>query len=162
MLPNVPIGTITAWVRKLDNTTFVENVDLPDGWMFCNGATIPNGSIWAGRKVPDLNGERRFLRGGSEAEMLTLEDDQIIEHSHILEDSPHSHSYEDIYYDDAHHGYGPLFYNPFNDNYDTEHYPETTEPASTGITITGVSSDYNHGEENRPKNMGVIWIIRVW
>ena len=51
--------------------------------------------------------------------------------------------------------------NPFNDAFKVDH-SKTTELAYTDISVSGVSSMYKHGKENRPKNMGVIWIIRVW
>ena len=160
-IPDVPIGTILAWVLRVDNDTSAETVDLPDGWMVCDGSVIPDGSIWSGKLVPDLNGKRRFLRGGSDDMVLTLEDDQIMEHTHILNDPSHSHSYIDKHYSRDHEAKGPTDHDTGYDQYNEPH-TRTSDSASTGITITGVSSDYNHGEENRPKNMGVIWIIRVW
>ena len=53
-LQEVPIGTILAWVLKVDKDDTGDNtVDLPDGWLRCDGSTIPhhNGSIWAGQRV---------------------------------------------------------------------------------------------------------------
>ena len=159
MLIESPVGTIMAWILRVDSDG--EAVDLPDGWISCNGSVIPEGSIWAGKQVPDLNGERRFLRGGSEEEMLTLEDDQIMEHTHHAIESEHTHPYVDIHWDYVNEGDGPVFVNPFNDAFKVDH-SKTTELAYTDISVSGVSSMYKHGEENRPKNMGVIWIIRVW
>ena len=98
-LPEVPVGTILSWVLRVDNDGG-EIVDLPDGWMRCDGSVIPPGSIWTGKQVPNLNGERRFLRGGSDAKILTLEDDQIMEHEHKLDDPGHAHPYVDRYLDD--------------------------------------------------------------
>lgn len=42
-----------------------------------NNSVIPAPSVWEGGLTPDLNGQRRFLRGGSDEEALTLEDDQL-------------------------------------------------------------------------------------
>ena len=50
-------------------------------------------SIWAGKRVPDLNGKRRFLWGGDYASVLTMEDDQLQSHEHTLNDPGHSHTY---------------------------------------------------------------------
>ena len=161
MLPNVPVGSIIAWVLRVDNDTSGEAVDLPDGWLRCDGSVIPEGSIWAGKQVPDLNGQRRFLRGGSEEEMLTLEDDQIMEHTHEINDAQHSHSYEDKHYTHDYEGYGPNTHNTYWDNFLYQDH-RTTSGNTPGITIEGVTGDYSHGDENRPKNMGIIWIIRVW
>ena len=78
-LAEFPVGTILSWVMKVDNDGG-EIVDLPSGWIRCDGGTIPHiddgESIWAGKRVPDLNGERRFLRGGDDVSVLTMEDDQ--------------------------------------------------------------------------------------
>ena len=38
---------------------------------------IPSPSVWEGSQTPNLNGYDRFLRGGTDEEALTLEDDQI-------------------------------------------------------------------------------------
>ena len=58
-----PIGTISAWVTKpTKETREDEMVSLPDGWVRCDGATIPEPSVWAGQLTPNLNGEKRFLR----------------------------------------------------------------------------------------------------
>ena len=92
-LPEVPVGTIISWVLRVDKSGSM--AELPDGWMRCDGSTVPSGSIWAGKKVPDLNGERRFLRGGPDEDLLTLEDDQVQDHHHIVVDPGHSHPFTD-------------------------------------------------------------------
>ena len=66
-----PIGTIVAWTPKPDQDT-LNPVDLPNGWVLCDGSVITHG-IWAGRSTPDLNGRKRFLRGGSYEDVLTEE-----------------------------------------------------------------------------------------
>ena len=99
-LPEVPVGTIISWVLRVDKSG--ATVDLPDGWMRCDGSTVPSGSIWAGKKVPDLNGERRFLRGGPDEDLLTLEDDQVQDHHHIVVDPGHSHPFTDHAYCKCH------------------------------------------------------------
>ena len=159
MLPVVPIGTIISWVFKVDNTTG-KIVELPEGWMRCNGEVIPEGP-WTGRRVPDLNGDRRFLRGGSDDEMLTLEDDQILQHTHNIQDNGHTHPYVDTYFNDYEDGKGPIRGDIDYDSF-TQQHSKNTGTAKTGITVEGVSDEYIHGDENRPKNMGIIWIIRVW
>ena len=58
-----PVGTILAWTMKVD-TDGTETGDIPDGWLRCDGSTIPPPSVWAGQKTPDLNNDKRFLRGG--------------------------------------------------------------------------------------------------
>ena len=70
-----PVGSIVAWVPHVDSGDPNEN--LPNGWVRCDGSVIPLPSIWAGRHSPDLNGKRKFLRGGQDATALDMEDDMI-------------------------------------------------------------------------------------
>ena len=65
--------------------------------MRCDGTVIPHGSIWEGKKTPDLNNERRFLRGGPDSDMLNMEEDQMQDHMHDFNDPGHDHPYNDIY-----------------------------------------------------------------
>jgi len=193
-LAEFPIGTILAWVNKVDDSG--NYVDLPSGWVKCDGSTIPNESIWAGKNTPDLNNQMKFLRGAPDASVLTMEDDRVKdhthhvvepahnhevtdpEHNHGVNDPGHTHGYEDIYTRDNGRSTaglaGRYFANP------EKHY-ETTYLEKTGISLnvekTGISlSDTTIGvsvkgvkeetikddNETRPKNMHVIYIIRVW
>jgi len=63
----VPIGTIVAYYGEIKNTS-----DIPDGWLLCDGSTIPTGSDYDKLRqicqnnghsgvTPDLRGQ--FLRG---------------------------------------------------------------------------------------------------
>merc|ERR1719239_160947 len=160
-----PIGTILAWVTKPSKETREnEMVSLPDGWVRCDGSTIPEPSVWAGQLTPNLNGEKRFLRGASDSEVLTLEEDQMQDHKHNVTDPGHSHSYIDKYpsyggNEDGH--YGPPSSDTENDRYDKAH-TSMSYSGYTGMTVDGVSSSYRFGTETRPKNMNVIYIMRVW
>ena len=160
-----PVGTISAWVTKPTKETKEDKlVDLPDGWVRCDGSTIPEPSIWAGQLTPDLNGEKRFLRGASDSEELTMEEDQMQNHHHDIYDPGHSHMYDDKYpnygaNDDGH--IGPPGSDTDNDRYDKSH-TSFTVVQYTGVAVQGVSSGYNSGSETRPKNMNVIYIMRVW
>ena len=64
--------------------------ELPEGWLRCDGSTVPHGSIWAGLTTPDLNGQNLFLRGGGDHQALEMENDQMEDHMH--EDNYHSHA----------------------------------------------------------------------
>merc|ERR1719430_455672 len=110
-----PIGTISAWVTKPSSeTSDDEKVYLPEGWVRCDGATIPKPSIWAGQLTPDLNGGKKFLRGSSDSEMLTMEEDQMQDHKHQVSDPGHTHGYVDSHVGNPSNGHsGP------GHNYDT-------------------------------------------
>merc|ERR1719239_1782729 len=160
-----PIGTISAWVTKPSKETRKnEMVSLPDGWVRCDGSTIPEPSVWAGQLTPNLNGEKRFLRGASDSEVLTMEDDQMQDHKHQVSDPGHSHSYDDKYPEHPANDngfWGPKGADKEDERFDHSH-PSISDPNHTGMTVEGVSSGYRSGTETRPKNMNVIYIMRVW
>ena len=60
------------------NMEGVEVEDPPAGWQRCDGSTILEPSIWAGERTPDLNNERRFLRGGSDTSVLSRKQNNMI------------------------------------------------------------------------------------
>ena len=126
----------------------------------CDGSAIPPPSIWAGESTPDLNGEKRFLRGGSDASMLSLEDDQLQDHKHDVADPGHSHVYDDKYTDnvDSPHDTGPRD----GQGYFHVSHASTSGGSLTGLAVEGVAAAYSRGQETRPRNMNVVFIIRVW
>ena len=152
-----------SWISRTSGSE--ETADLPDGWVRCDGGTIPHPSIWAGKYTPNLNGEKRFLRGGIDADQLKFEEDQIQNHLHEFNDPGHSHAYEDKWI--------PADITEINQMDDTrgiyqykpiQHFDERRETysISTGISVGLVKSNYRRGEETRPKNMNVIFIMRVY
>merc|ERR1712037_102969 len=159
----VPLGTIIAWVTKPTKETR-QTVSLPDGWVRCDGATIPQPSIWAGQLTPNLNGEKRFLRGAPDSEVLRMEEDQMQDHMHDISDLGHDHSYVDSYVDTHKTGrlVGDLIEWTTFFGFPSHSHSLSTGKTSTGIKVKGVSSGYNSGSETRPKNMNVIYIMRVW
>ena len=74
-MAKLPMGTIIPWTPRPDADTS-NNSDIPDHWQACDGSIIRDGP-WAGRSTPDLNEQRRFLRGGPEKDVLMMEDDSI-------------------------------------------------------------------------------------
>jgi len=155
-----PIGTISAWVTKPSKETREdEMVSLPDGWVRCDGATIPEPSVWAGQFTPNLNGEMRFLRGASDSNMLTMEEDQMQDHKHGLYDPGHSHQYDDKYTNNKD---GPNTGPEDGEGVFGESHTRYSVANYTRIAVQGVSSGYRSGSETRPKNMNVIYIMRVW
>ena len=87
------------------------------------------------------------------------------DHKHDISDPGHDHSYNDKYpnWGGDDQGYkGPgTFSDSTNDRFDKSH-ARTTGETYTNMTVEGISSGYRHGAETRPKNMNVIYIIRVW
>ena len=151
-------------------------VDLPRGWMFCNGSDITEGP-WKGGKTPDLNSIGAFLRGGSEDLVLEVEDSQIEDHTH--KDPGHSHACSATSVSDPHNHDTNLkvrvyIYKDGNNHDaaglhgDTRYTDDTTVKVTTTCSVAsetsglgGVSSPANSGSETRPINMKVIYIIRV-
>merc|ERR1719228_274755 len=148
-----PIGSILAWVNKPQKDCEC-SLDLPEGWVRCNGEAIPSKSPWKGKLTPDLNGEiGRFLRGGKDVEVLDMEDDMVKSHTHELTDPGHDHGYYDNYAE--HIGGGDCNCNGGVSG--VHNHTVDTEQGSTGITV-----NESGGTETRPKNMKVIYIMRVW
>ena len=56
--------------------------------MKCNGQPIEVGPL-AGTSTPDLNSARRFLRGGSDSDAGSVEEDTVRDHLHA--DPGHTH-----------------------------------------------------------------------
>ena len=119
---------------------------LPSGWVFCDGLKI-EGGIWDGRTTPNLNGERRFLRGGNENDVLKLEDEET--------------NYRDIYF-------LPDF---THDNGDRGHAFSCSDYGGEELFALEIESlddnpddflcERKGGDENRPKNMNILWIMKV-
>jgi len=73
---SVPIGSIIAWHKS-----FVNTPALPSGWVECNGQVLSDSnSPYNGQTIPNLNGNARFLRGGSTSG--TLQADELKSHTH--------------------------------------------------------------------------------
>ena len=57
----IPIGGLSFWHKNLTGTP-----DLPEGWVEVNGQTIDDPeSLYDGVTIPNINGQNRFLYGGS-------------------------------------------------------------------------------------------------
>jgi hypothetical protein len=60
----VPIGTILPWHKNIIGET--EPLELPDGFVECNGQTLNDlDSSLNGCKIPNLNSDLKFIRGGN-------------------------------------------------------------------------------------------------
>ena len=95
-------------------------------------------------------------------EQLTLEEDQMQNHEHeaSVTDPGHSHHYTDRFTLNDNSGDGPKD----GDGHFNHDETRTSQGSHTGIQVRvkGVSSTYRAGLETRPKNMNVIYIMKVW
>ena len=89
-----------------------------------------------------------------------MEEDQMQDHKHQVSDPGHTHGYSDKHTvnNNAIIGTGPKDGDGDFDSITRR----TSDSEVTGITVDGVSSSYRSGSETRPKNMNVIYIMRVW
>ena len=143
MLNMAPIGTIVAWTPRPNRDSYDE-VSLPNGWIVCDGRIIDAG-IWKGKRTPDLNEERRFLRGGSHGNALSPEEDSI---------RPTT-----VYTEDYYQGYGN--YCPYGGD----------KVRNTGFSNDGNLDDpyckaerrvsIGSGSETRPISVSVVWIMKI-
>merc|ERR1719495_575691 len=155
-----PLGTITAWVSR-PVTTSPHTENLPTGWIRCDGSVIPQPSPWAGQKTPNINGENRFLRGGADNIMLRTQEDSIQSHTHSVSDPGHTHGYDDKWVAYSANGFiGPGGTDYQGDRFDGSH-PSTSNSAASGVTVTGVQGA-RVDSETRPKNLRVVYIMRVF
>ena len=157
------------------------NATIPSGWQRCDGSNITEGPF-AGLNTPNLNGERYFLRGGDDSTVTTMENDMVHDHTHDVDDPGHSHStsstdakstgldvaeYDKNVDTKAENNVnGRCFetqgYGCYHWYYDTANsHSHTVYTADSGINVGSVSSSYNKGSETRPKNMAVIYIMRI-
>ena len=106
----------------------------------------------------------RFLRGGIEAEVLYVEEDslQAHTHAHTFNDPGHTHIYQDKYFIHYNNYNGEAWLH-FGDNDDIRWDKERTSALSkTGISISvNEVNGARTSTETRPKNMRVIYIMKV-
>lgn len=132
---SVPVGTIVAWHKDL------AAVSLPDGWVTCDGQLLNDPqSPYNTKTIPNLNADARFLRGS--ATSGTMQDDAF---------QGHYHNTVNILYAV---GAGGTLAVTIGTN------------TQQGGTITSPITDGTNGapktaSETRPKNMSVVWIMKV-
>jgi hypothetical protein len=149
--PVPPIGSIIAWHKSMSGTP-----SLPYGWVECNGQTLSDpASPYHNQTIPNLNGDASganspglsekvgmFLRGGTSSG--TGQNDAFQGHKHSITSNAVSYSYGGMMVDEE---------------------PEVDLPSAT-IEVGNPISDGTNGtprtaNETRPKNMSVVWIMRV-
>lgn len=140
-LNGVPIGTILAWHPNLTNPP----LPIPEGFAACNGTTIAvsGGPLRGTLYIPDLNGagsKGRFLRGGDHSGDMEEDQDNSID-----------------------------MIQTWNQNGGERliTVPQTgwSLELQTGEDSVGGPDErfrvHKPGNETRPKNMSVVWIIKV-
>jgi hypothetical protein len=136
----VPVGSIIAWHETPDNVTLDKSQVGPgERWMRCNNQEVTDkDSPFYKQRLPDLNGAKRFLRGGKSSGHP--EPSMVKQHQHK---APTGRVYT-IYRQGGNEGiHGPRGSLTFDGK------------DSTGDMKSG------GGNETRPINMAVVWIIRV-
>jgi len=125
-----PIGSIIAWHKSFPDTPA-----LPEGWAECNGQTLNDPkSPYDGATLPNLNGERRFLRGGSSSGGLEAATEMAVQPD-LSRIRP----------------FHPRNYDGFTDE----------GPASTATAEAFPPAAAVRWVSFRPVNMTVVWIMRV-
>jgi hypothetical protein len=161
MLALSPIGSIIAWHKDI----LAPQIPKPTNWMECNGQIVnDNESPLNGITLPNLNGDRRFLRGG--AISGTLQDCANLTHTHTAtagSTQPRVISTKGnngLQHVQVHHGHPPdgIDYQrvaviPHVHGVHGDIYAENHTHA-IAVTETGNS-------ESRPVNMSIVWIIRI-
>ena len=144
------------WVPK-PNTHSQRSESIPRCWVECDGRLITEG-IWAGQRTPDLNNAGRFLRGGTQANVLETQEDALQDHTHYISDPGHSHSFSE-------EGSVLNINRRIKSGDDIWWYIQDlnlfdTDLSKTGININGIKSG-RQSDETRPKNMKVIFIMKI-
>ncbi|MBN2452360.1 MAG: tail fiber protein [Lentisphaeria bacterium] len=169
----VPIGSIIPWHKSLPGMPA-----LPDGWVECNGQTLDDGgSPLDGQTIPNLNGQGRFLRGGTTSG--TFEADAMQKHGHLPGEinigpsGDHKHPYTTWSADTGNYciGINNFDVDPRTNCPDlnyvrgaTHTHPKGSFQGHTGIPTKAEDSDPEAPRvdtETRPINMSVVWIMRV-
>lgn len=150
--PVPPIGSIIAWHKDFTNTP-----SLPYGWVECNGQTLNDpASPYHNQVIPNLNGDpngadspglnekaKMFLRGGTTSGVG--QNDAFQGHRHSIDsDGARKRTYAYQTYEWNLGNYAPLANISVGD------------PISDGTNGTPRTAD-----ETRPKNMSVVWIMRI-
>lgn len=151
--PVPPVGSIIAWHKNFSNTP-----SLPFGWVECNGQTLNDpSSPYHNQVIPNLNGDPNganspglsekigvFLRGGTTSGVG--QNDAFQGHKHSVDpDGALKYQYQYPAYTIETGGiYGAI----------------------ANISVGNPTSDGTNGtprtaNETRPKNMSVVWIMRV-
>ncbi len=136
----LPIGSIIAWHKKPTGKLIP-----PEGWAECNGPASQDDVFtpFDETTIPNLNGEQRFLRGGTNSGIL--QDDEFKQHSHY---QPRADGRGD--------GSAAFPLVKHMGNRKPTGYGQMAPPYDRNAKERDPG-----GKETRPVNMSVVWIIRV-
>ena len=152
---------------------------VPNGWLKCDGNAIPSGAEYqalrdiVGQNTPDLRG--MFLRGSGTADgdyatgpdVGQFQDDQMWQHRHSINLTTssagnHRHALPRDYGGSSQRDRWHLT----TSGNDDEGLSDADSAASGYAgnhthTVSGNTSDAGSGDENRPVNYGIVWIIKI-
>merc|ERR1711962_1759144 len=178
------VGSILPWIPSPspgDNSSL--SATIPSGWQRCDGSLILEGPF-TGLTTPNLNGERYFLRGGNDSTVTLMETDMVQDHVHDFDDPGHSHSTDSdggkstalpvaMYNKKSVENTNERYYSGCfeTQGYDCTDWSYTTAKdrshivysASSQVSVGFVTPTNltRKGWETRPKNMAVIYILRI-
>ncbi len=140
----IPIGGIIPWAKSIPGMPSLSN-----NFVECNGQTINDPvSPLNGQTIPNLNGENRFLRGGS----TSGEIGGYESHAHKLPlGHDESGNYQGLAWDVS------LAAGSYTAEYEFEAYQVHTE-STNSISAKPLSS---FSVDSRPPYYNVVWIMRV-
>lgn len=151
--PIGPIGTIAAWHKSLPGVPA-----LSAEWAECNGQVINDPtSPLHNQALPNLNGQARFLRGGTSSG--SLQDDQLQVHSHT--DRGHQHVFHRPPYGDGELQNSNQIRGTVSTYYFTRYSDTGVGYADLGPPVSFEAAPMRTGAETRPTNMSVVWIMRI-
>jgi hypothetical protein len=153
-LSGVPIGSIVAWHKSLGDSPSALAGTI---WVECNGQKLTGDSYaespFLNLEIPDLNRSGRFLRGSAESGIY--QDDTFKSHSH--EHYHHVATQGESDRDVSSRGSIALIGRQGSDS----KYELSGLGTTPTLGITSPSSTRTGDAETRPKNMSVVWIMRV-
>ena len=136
---SLPVGSIVAWQNHVTGTP-----ELPEGWALCDGSAITDPeSPMVGQSTPNINGTRRFLRGGTSSGVA--EGHSFQNHSH--------HRNQAGAGEHVLHNSGPAELSWVSNI--------LTGLKGSTQSYTGYATSGSYGGETRPVNISVLWIMKV-
>lgn len=156
-----PIGSITAWHKS-----FASTPALPSNWVECNGQTLSDAdSVYNGQVIPNLNGAATgadlsngdnlgktgevFLKGDETSGVTQF--DSFQGHYHTIPGSGGAMSWAQV-------GSGSGFsgWSTTDPHVNVNQITATTSPITDGVNETPRTAS-----TTKPRNMTVVWIMRI-